>query len=184
LPPEELEDEVLAALINESGRMGFSLMYAHLHEEGVANPAGGLELLEDIERRDWLRILRYTGDPDRYLRAAKHHRSAFLAAYPTLRPSWNPDVDFGEPNLHFEITEDGKAEWRRRHPLERDHAWKAEGDPDGKFRRVWAIDEKLADSVAGPPPYASREVEPATFELKTGDVVEGVKITYRWLNSA
>ena len=35
--------------------------------------------------------------------------------------------------------------------------------------------------VAGPSPD-SRIVESATFELGTGDVVDGVKFTYTWLN--
>jgi len=184
LPPRELEDAVLAALIDEGAWIGFSLMYAHLNEEGVASPAQGLELLEEMEQRGWIRIRRWVENPDRYLRTDRHHRNAFLASYPALKPTCDPDVDFGQPNLHLEITEDGKAEWRRRHPLERDHAWKAETDPQGAFEIVWAIDEELADSIAGPSPYASREVEPARFQLKTGHVVDGVKVTYRWLNSA
>jgi hypothetical protein len=186
LPRYELEDAVLAALIDEGAVMGFSLMYAHLHEEGLANPADGLSALEELEARSWVRILCYRDGRLPYQPATREQRHEFVAAYPKLKPTWNPDVDYGGPNLHVEITDEGKAEWRRRHPLERDHAWTAEHDPEGHSMTVWAIDEAVADSVAdstsGPQQhYAAREVEPARFELKTG-VVDGVKVTYTWLN--
>jgi hypothetical protein len=162
--------------------MAFSLTYSLLHEVGIANLAEGLSVVEAVERRSWVRVLHYRDDPVRYRRATKEQRKAFLAAYPELIPTWDPDVDYGEPNLHVEITDQGKAEWRRRHPLERRNAWRCEGHPSLGAMTVWAIDENLADWIAGPPTYASRHVEPATFELNTGDVIVGVKGTYRWLN--
>jgi hypothetical protein len=103
--------------------------------------------------------------------------------FPDLDPIYTM-VDYELPSpphgLHAFITEAGKAEWRQRHPLAREDAWECEGHPSLGAMTIWAIDEEVADAVAGPPPYASREVEAETFRLRRGETIDGVKVTYRW----
>ena len=83
------------------------------------------------------------------------------------------------------LTDEGKAEWKRRNPLrERLHtAWFAQGD------FVYAPSEEIADRVTrelveefGLRQYdpSTKTVEPWTYELDgSGDVIHGVRVEYR-----
>ncbi len=99
-------------------------------------------------------------------------------------------MDYGEANLHFELTDDGKAEYlRRRGPTKADDAWKAEGG-DGELV-VWATSEanarrfarRLVRQYVVPDgqrvAFRRHEVEPTEFELSTGERFDGVRVTYQ-----
>jgi hypothetical protein len=175
--------------------MGFSVLWGYLHEDGIESTADVLALVGVAQTRGWVRTLCWQDLDEGYREASEADRNSFLDAYSNLAPGWDPDVDYGNPNLHVEITEEGKSEWRRRHPLERDESWKAEHDPK-VTTTIWALDEQLADvtlremlrrgarslGAARQWSLVNRVVEPATFELRRGEVIDGVKVTYRWVN--
>ncbi len=141
-----------------------------------------------LEEQGWIELLKH--ENGEWSRATDDERARALDEY---RERLFPDLDRVYATVDLELpssphglyaaaTEAGKREWRGRHPLQRRDTWKVEGHPSLGQMTVWAIDEKIADSVAGPPSYVAREVTPASFELRTGEIIEGVKVSYRWLN--
>jgi DNA-binding PadR family transcriptional regulator len=93
------------------------------------------------------------------------------------------ESDEGKRYLVVRLTDEGKAEWRRRNPLEQrlDKAWFAQGD------FIYAPSEELADRAAkyleefgfGDVDVSAKSIEPWTYELDdSGDVIHGVRVEY------
>jgi hypothetical protein len=139
--------------------------------------------LESMEARGWLRVLAFDGE---YRAADAKSRKAALAAYEAEllpdpeRADPSIDMDFG---LYFEITDDGKAEYvRREGPTEDEAAWKAER-ANGSLS-VWAKTEEIAERVALQTLRGQRQIQQrtamrCTFELATGELVNGVRVIFR-----
>jgi hypothetical protein len=116
--------------------------------------------------------------------ADQAYRQVALAAYERVYSEGESDVtvlDYELPGLFFEITAEGKAEYiRRAGPTPDEDAWTAKGG--GEWIVVWAKTKSIADRVAAEqltcPEVKSVDVEPATFELGTGEVIDGVKAEY------
>ena len=94
------------------------------------------------------------------------------------------ESDDGERWSVIRLTDEGKAEWRRRNPLEQrlENAWFALGDV------IYAPSEAIADRAVrtlfediGPPDVdvTVKNVQPWTYELDgSGDVIEGVRVEF------
>jgi hypothetical protein len=180
----------MALLTMGGGPSGFSVLYPDLHEGGLRRPQDAVEFLFGLEESGWLRILTWSERDDRYRAASKRFRQDFLRAHENVKPKWDPDVDYGEGNLHFELTDEGKAEYLRREgPTHEDDAWKAEGGDGELF--VWATSEanarrfarRLVRHYVAPEghrvAFRRHKVEPAEFVLNTGERFDGVRVTYR-----
>jgi hypothetical protein len=173
----------MALLTDERGLAGFSVLYPDLYEGGLKSPRDAAELLFSLEEQGWLRVLNWGGQKETYRPASKRARKDFLSAH--------QNVDYGEANLHFEITDEGKAErLRRRGPTKDEDAWK--GQLGDREVIVWATSEANARRVArqlvrlsfvAPEDhrvaFRRHQVEPDTFELNTGEQFNGVRVTYR-----
>jgi hypothetical protein len=200
----EIETNVLAWLI-DGGPVptGFSIIYLELRSHGMKGPPDALAFLFGLEERGWIKVRRYEEDGPRRHKwkvASKRYRQDFLKEHDQYfrklqarKPRWSqdPDLDYGEFNLHFVITGEGKAEYLQREgPTEDKHAWEAQLEADELT--VWAPTEEIARSIARQSarrdyfaPAGSRvafrrsSCEPAAFELKTGERFDGVRVTYR-----
>ena len=104
-----------------------------------------------------------------------------------LRRTWlgaTEESDDGRRYTVIRLTDEGKAEWRRRNPLEErlEKAWVAQGDV------IYAPSEDIADSAArflyeeigsADVDLTVKNVEPWTYELDdTGDVINGVRVEF------
>lgn len=148
-----------------------------------------MTLLEDMERRGLIQVMTWGADRSLIPADADSRRTNILAYEAALFP--NLDVVDGSidyllpdaPGLHFVITDEGKAEYLRREgPTADEDAWKAEG-PNGSLS-VWAKTEEIAERVAIELLMGKREVEQrtamrCTFELGTGEQVNGVRVIFR-----
>ncbi len=104
-----------------------------------------------------------------------------------LERSWlreTHEQDDGERYSVIRLTDEGKAEWRRRNPLDErlEKAWFAQGD------FIYAPSEEIAENAAkyfredlglGHAYVSPKSVVPWTYELEdSGDVIHGVRVEY------
>ncbi|MEK6276052.1 MAG: hypothetical protein AABM30_12070 [Actinomycetota bacterium] len=178
------------ALLTMFGASGFSVLYPDLYEGGLRSPQDAAELLFGLEDQGWLRVLTWAERKDQFRPATKRSRKDFLTAHENVKPRWDPDVDYGETNLHFDLTVEGKAEYLRREGETKDEdAWK--GQLEDREVVVWATSEAntrrvarrlVRQSYVAPEgqrmAFRRHAVEPATFELKTEEQFNGVRVTY------
>src|SRR5439155_25688311 len=107
------------------------------------------------------------------------YRQRVLEQHAAIKPKWDPDVDYGDLNLHFELTDAGKAEWlRRRGPTPDEYAWMAEfGKGSISFRAktediaLRIAEEALRRDYDGKPRLGNRISVPCACELKSGDKI-------------